>query len=291
MQPSAFDYHRPGSLREALELLSELKDARPLAGGHSLLPVMKMRLSTPAALVDLGRLPELQGIRADADRIRIGATVVYADVARDPAVLEGCPVLAETVRLIGDMQVRNRGTVGGSVAHADPAADLPALLAALDASIEVVGGEGERSVPARQFFLGLFTTALREGELVTAVTVPVLRPGTGAVYLKHPHPASRYAVVGTAAVVALVGEVVSHADLAVGGVTGAPVLAASVGKALEGKAPDRKVIADAVAGLPELLEGAMGDAYASAEYRVHLAAVLARRALERAVRRASAPDA
>lgn len=291
MQPAAFEYHRPTSLREALELLSGLEEARPLAGGHSLLPVMKMRLATPAALVDLGRVPELRGIRREGERVRIGATVVYSDVARDPAVWEGCPVLAETVRLIGDMQVRNRGTVGGSVAHADPAADLPTLLVALDASIEVAGGEGERSVPAREFFLGLFTTALRDGELVTAVTVPVLQAGTGAAYLKHPHPASRYAVVGAAAVVTLDGEAVSSADLAIGGVTGAPRLAEAVGEALKGKAPDGEAVAAAVAGLPEALEGAMGDAYASAEYRVHLATVLARRALADAARRARGPGA
>lgn len=288
MQPTAFDYHRPGSLNEALELLSELEDARPLAGGHSLLPVMKMRLASPGALVDLGRIPELAGIRREGDALRVGAMTVYADVARSGEVLEGCPVLAETVNLIGDRQVRNRGTVGGSVSHADPAADLPALLVALDATVVSHGLTGEREIPAREFFLGTFTTALRPGELVTAVRVPVTPAGTGAAYLKHPHPASRYAVVGAAARVTVTDGLCEAADLAVGGVTGGPVLVTAAADRLAGSEPTEEALAEAAGAVAGALDNPLGDLYASGEYRVHLAGVLARRALARAVERAAA---
>lgn len=288
MQPPAFDYHRPESLEEALSLLGELEDARPLAGGHSLLPMMKLRLAAPAALVDLGRIPDLAGIRREGEELWIGATTAYADVEASEAVRVGCPVLAETVRRIGDRQVRNRGTVGGSVAHADPAADLPTTLVALDASLELRGPDGARSVPAREFFLGTFTTALAAGELVTALRVPVLPSGTGAAYLKHPHPASRYAVVGVAARIALEEGTCRTVDLAVGGVTGAPVLAAAAAERLSGRRPEAEAVAEAAGRVGEALESPMGDLYASAEYRVHLAGVLARRALALAAERAAA---
>lgn len=287
MQPAAFDYRRPGSLNEALELLSELEDARPLAGGHSLLPVMKMRLASPGALIDLGRISELAGIRRDGDELRIGAMTVYADIAASGAVLEGCPALAETVSLIGDRQVRNRGTIGGSVSHADPAADLPTLLVALDATVVSHGLTGERETPAREFFLGTFTTALGPGELVTAVRVPVTPGGTGAAYVKHPHPASRYAVAAAAARVTVTDGVCEAADLAVGGVTGGPVLVTAAADRLVGSEPAEEALAEAAATVTEALENPMGDVYASGEYRVHLAAVLARRALHRAVERAA----
>lgn len=286
MQPAAFEYHRPGSLREALELLTELEDARPLAGGHSLLPIMKMRLATPAALVDLGRIDELSGIRIEGEELRVGAMAPYAEIAASSDVREACPALAETVELIGDRQVRNRGTIGGSVSHADPAADLPTLLVALDATIVAHGLRGEREIPAREFFLGTFTTALGPGELVTAVRLGVMPGGTGAAYAKHPHPASRYAVVGAAARVALSNGACEAVDLAVGGVTGAPVLISGVGQALAGEAPTPETIAEAADAVAGALENPMGDLYASGEYRVHLASVLARRALAQAVERA-----
>ncbi len=288
MQPAAFDYHRPTSLREALELLSELEDARPLAGGHSLLPIMKLRLASPAVLIDLGRIAELSGIRREGDEVRVGAMAVYSEVAASDDVLEACPVLAEAVALIGDRQVRNRGTIGGSLSHADPAADLPTVLVALDATIVTHRVSGEREVPAREFFLGTFTTALDPGELVTAVRVPATPEGTGAVYLKHPHPASRYAVVGVAARVAASDGACAAVDLAVGGVTGAPALVPGATEALVGKPATPEAISEAADRVPAALENPMGDLYASGEYRVHLAGVLARRALTRAAERAGA---
>lgn len=288
MHPAAFDYHRPGTLSEALDLLSEIEDARALAGGQSLLPAMKMRLARPAALVDIGRIGELAGIARDGDELAVGATTVYADVLSSESVREACPVLAEAVARIGDRQVRNLGTVGGSVAHADPAADLPALLTALDATIVAAGPDGERRIRAGEFFQGLFTTALGPGELVTSIRVPVLPEGAGATYVKHRHPASGYAVVGVAALLRLQDGVCSHAALAVGGVTGGPVLVDGAREALEGRAPDEEAIADAADAVPGALQNPMGDIYASGEYRVHLAGVMARRALVTAAERALA---
>lgn len=286
MQPAAFEYHRPETLAEALELLAEHEDARPLAGGQSLLPAMKLRMSRPAALVDLGRVSGLGGIEADGDGLRIGATTRYVEVLDSDAVRSRCPVLAECVGLIGDAQVRNVGTLGGSVAHMDPAADLPTLLTALDAAIEVRGADGERAVPAREFFVGMFTTALRPGELVTALRVPATPAGVGAAYRKHRHPASRYAVVGVAAVVSSgdAGDV-EGATLAVGGATGVPTLVELDPGSVAGRGGE-EVAAAAADAVPGRLESPMGDGYASGEYRVHLASVLARRAVLDAAARA-----
>jgi aerobic carbon-monoxide dehydrogenase medium subunit len=260
-RPAEFTYRRASTVDEAVSLLAELDDARPLAGGHSLLPAMKLRLSTPGALVDIGRIPGLSGIERDGNGIRIGALATHAAVASSELVRGECPVLAETAALIGDRQVRNRGTIGGSVAHADPGADYPTVLKALGATVTVAGRGGTRDIAADDFFTGMFTTSLGDGELVTSVQVPAAK---AAAYVKHKHPASGFAVVGVAAVVAGDGAV----RLVVGGATGTPVDAASVDE------------------VPEALTDALGDAYASAEYRRHLATVLARRALTAASARA-----
>lgn len=286
MQPAPFEYHRPDTLPEALELLESVEDARPLAGGQSLLPTMKMRMSSPAALVDLGRITELSGVERDGDVLRIGATTRYAQVVGSEDVRQGCPLLVECIQQIGDAQVRNVGTVGGAVAHMDPAADLPTALVALDAEVEVAGPGGERTVAAGDFFLALFTTALQPGELVTALRVPVTGESEGSAYLKHPHPASRYAVVGVAARVEVLGDACSGAALAVGGVTGVPVRVDAAAEQLVGRAPDPEAIAEAADTVPGALDEPMGDDYASGEYRVHLATVLARRALSTAADRA-----
>jgi carbon-monoxide dehydrogenase medium subunit len=281
MRPSQFAYHRPGSLAEAVALLSD--DARPLAGGHSLLPAMKLRLSTPASLVDLSGIPGLDGISRDGDTLRIGAMAAHATVAASPEVRSAVPVLAETAGVIGDRQVRRRGTIGGSVAHADPAADYPTVLVALDASFAATGPQGSREIPARDFFTGLFSTALAPGELVTAVHVPIRGPGFGAAYEKHKSPRSGYAVVGVAA--ACGGG--RPAALVVGGVTGGPLVVAAAAEAISGSVPDAGQIDAAAAAVTAAIgDAAIGDSYASGEYRAHLATVLARRALQRAVERA-----
>jgi aerobic carbon-monoxide dehydrogenase medium subunit len=286
MRPAEFDYHRPTDLAEAIALLGGGGEVRPLAGGHSLLPLMKLRLATPTALVDLGRIPGLDAIAWEGNSVRIGALATHAAVAASDLVHESCPVLAETAAGIGDRQVRNRGTFGGSVAHADPGADYPTVLTALGATIVAQGAGGEREIAADDFFVGIFETALQPGELVTSVVVPVSGGGTGAAYAKHAHPASGYAVVGAAAVVAVSGGTCSSVRVAIGGAVPSPVRATGVEESLTGSAPSTEAIAAAAEQVAASLPQPTGDTYASAEYRVQLAKVLAKRALAAAVDRA-----
>jgi carbon-monoxide dehydrogenase medium subunit len=286
MRPQAFDYRRPETLEEAVGLLASIEDSRPLAGGHSLLPMMKVRLATPAALVDIGRLPGLDGIVREGDRLTIGALATHAGVAASSVAADACPVLAETAAMIGDRLVRNRGTLGGSLAHADPAADYPTLMKALGASITATGTNGERQIDADDFFVDLFTTALGRDELVTSVTVPVTaEQGVGAAYVKHRHPASSYAVVGAAAVVGVNGTC-TRARLVIGGATARPVVVEEAEGALVGQSPSEEAIAAAADAVAGAIEDPLGDTYASGEYRVHLATVTARRALTAAFERA-----
>lgn len=283
MHAATFEYRRPGSIEEALQHLGE-DGARPLAGGHSLLPVMKQRLAAPAILVDIGRIDELSRISSSNGTVEIGATTTHAAVAGSDVVTSKAPLLAQTARLIGDMQVRNRGTIGGSLAHADPAADLPPTLIALGATINVRGVGGERSIPAAEFFTDLFTTALDEGELVTSVTIPT-QDGKGGAYLKHRHPASSYAVVGVAALAGQKGDVVGDLRVVVGGASGTAIDVTEAVASLAGTPADDNAIANATAGIADLITNPMGDVYASGEYRRHLATVLAKRAIGAALGR------
>jgi aerobic carbon-monoxide dehydrogenase medium subunit len=285
MRPAEFTYHRPASVDEAVALLDE--DSRPLAGGHSLIPLLKVRLATPSALVDLGRIPGLDGISENGGGLTIGALATHAAVAASDVVRARCPVLAETAAEIGDLQVRNRGTIGGSIAHADPAADYPTVLKALGATVTARGRDGERQISADDLFLGIFTTALGPGELVTSVTVPATTSGTGAAYVKHSHPASRYAVVGVAAVVSVEGGNCTNARVTVGGVTSPPVHASAAAESLVGGPGSEEAIAAAADKVPDAISSATSDAYASGEYRTHLAKVLAARALTSAFERAT----
>jgi carbon-monoxide dehydrogenase medium subunit len=286
-RPAEFTYHRPSSLDEAVALLADLDDARALAGGHSLLPAMKIRFSTPSALVDLGSIPGLDGIERDGDGIRIGALATHANVAASDVVRGGCPVLAEAAALIGDRQVRSRGTIGGSIAHADPGADYPTVVKALGATVTAVGPSGSREIAADDFFTGIFTTALQPGELVTSVRVPATEAGSGGAYLKHKHPASGYAVAAVAAVVSVDGGTCTRARVVIGGVTGVPVEAREAAAKLEGSPASDEAVAAASAEVAGALGDALGDTYASAAYRTHLATVLARRALRTALDRAA----
>jgi aerobic carbon-monoxide dehydrogenase medium subunit len=287
MRPAEFEYHQPTSLDEAISLLDELEDARPLAGGHSLLPMMRLRLATPAALVDLARIPGLDDISGNGGGVRIGALATHAEVAGSEVAIRIAPVLPETAAMIGDRQVRNCGTIGGSVAHADPAADYPTVLKALGATITVTGKNGEREIAADDFFRGIFETALEPGELVTSVTVPATGSGTGAAYVKHRHPASSYTVVGVAAVVSVENGTCTRARLIVGGVTAPPVDATAAAGTLVGGPDSEEAIAAAAEKVAESLPEAMGDGYASGEYRTHLAGVLTKRALTEAFERAA----
>jgi aerobic carbon-monoxide dehydrogenase medium subunit len=283
-RPAEFEYHRPTSLDEALSLLGEIEDSRPLAGGHSLLPMMKLRLAIPTALIDLSRIPGLDDISASNGGLTIGALATHAEVAGSEVAIGIAPVLPETAARIGDLQVRNCGTIGGSVAHADPGADYPTLLKALGGTITATGKGGEREIAADDFFRGIFETALEPGELVTSIKVPGT---TGAAYVKHRHPASGYTVVGAAAVVAVEGGNCTAARLTIGGVTSPPVHATAAAEALVGGPGSEDAIAAAVKKVPEAIPHAMGDAYASGEYRTHLAKILAARALTLAFERAA----
>jgi len=286
MYSERFEYFRPKTLAEASQLLKKHKGARLLAGGHSLLPAMKLRLASPKALVDIGRIKGLCGIEKRGKGIWIGATTIHADIASSALLRKSCPVLSEAAAQIGDIQVRNRGTIGGSIAHADPAADLPTVLIAIGATVVAKGPKGERKIPAEKFFVDFFTTALKAGEIVTAVLVPMQGKGTGAAYQKHPHPASRFAVAGAAAVVTLRDGRCESASLVVGGTTANPVRVAAAEKILVGNKPDAAAIAKAADQVPGAITDPLGDSYASGEFRKHLATVLAKRALTAAVERA-----
>jgi carbon-monoxide dehydrogenase medium subunit len=286
MFPTQFEYHRAGSVQEAIDLLGRHEGAKLLAGGHSLLPMMKLRLAQPPALIDIGRVGELAGVTRDGDRVRIGALTCHADVAASEELRRSCPLIAEAAGQIGDPQVRNRGTVGGNIAHADPASDLPAVLVAAGATVHLLGAGGSRQVAAKDFFQGLLTTALAEGEVITHVTVPVHGAGTGSCYLKVEHPASGYAVCGAAAVVTLAGDGrCTSAALCFNGVADVPADASAVAAALVGSEPTDAAIEAAVRDHLAIDEP-LGDLFASGEYRVQLAKIHGRRALQQARDRA-----
>ena len=282
-----FAYYRAGSLAEAGQLLQQHPGAKLLAGGHSLIPLLKLRLATPPALIDIGRLDELKGIRVADGRVRIGALTTHAELAASAELAAQAPALAEAAGLIGDPAVRNRGTIGGNVAHADPASDLPTVLRALDATIAVTADGGERSIPAADFFEGMMETALGDHDIVTAIEVPAASPGQGQAYIKFSHPASRYAVVGAAASVTMANGSISTAAVALGGLVPVATRATSVEQALAGQAPAADAIAAAAAAVSaDLGDDLIGDIYASAEYRRAMAPVCVKRALTAAVERA-----
>jgi carbon-monoxide dehydrogenase medium subunit len=279
MQTAPFDYYRPDTLAEAVDLLASVEGARPLAGGHSLLPAMKLRVANPTAVVDLSRIEGLDGISRNGDSLTIGALTKHAAVAASELMQSDCSILADAAAHIGDPAVRNRGTLGGSIAHADPAADYPTVLTALGATVTVTGKSGERSIPVDEYFVDMFTPAHADGEIVTSVDVPALGAGQGGAYVKHRHPASSYAVVGVAAVVAVEDGTCTAVRIAIGGVTGTPERAEAAEAALVGQPANEEVITAASSQVAEALGNPLGDAYASGEYRVHLAGVLTRRAL------------
>jgi carbon-monoxide dehydrogenase medium subunit len=263
-----FAYHRATSLADAQRLLAAHPEAKLLAGGHSLLPLMKLRLAAPDAVVDIGRVAELKGVAESGGRLRIGALTTHAVIAASSVVRQHCAVLAETAGRIGDPAVRNRGTIGGSLAHADPGADLPPVLVALGADIEIAGAAGTRAVPAGDFFVGLMATTLGAGEIVTAVSVPVLTPGLGATYVKFAHPASRYSVIGAAAAVSVEGGTISGARVVVGGLVAQPTRLGAVEEALVGQPATAETAARAAGRTGDAIGGgAIGDLFASAGYR------------------------
>jgi carbon-monoxide dehydrogenase medium subunit len=280
MYPPKFDYYRAASPDEAAALVQE-HGGKFLAGGHSLIPVMNLRLADPGALVDIGRL-DMKGISTSSSGVTIGALTTHAMVAASGDVPTA---LSEAAGKIGDPQVRNRGTVGGNIAHADPASDLPTVLLALKATIHTNG----RSIPADDFFVDLFTTALDEGEMITSVSVAGEGANTGSAYAKLANPASRYAMVGVAAQVTVQNGVCTAASVAIGGLTPKATRARSVEAALVGQALNSDTLAAAAAAVTNDLDpdDILGDIHASAEYRQQMAPVFVRRALATAVSRAS----
>ncbi|MFY9583634.1 MAG: xanthine dehydrogenase family protein subunit M [Candidatus Acidiferrales bacterium] len=291
MIPAAFEYHVPKTLEEALRLVERHGDeAKLLAGGHSLLPLMKLRLAAPRYVIDLGRLRGMSYIREEGGHIAIGAMTTHADVEASELLRAKCPLLPETAAAIGDVQVRNRGTLGGSLAHADPAADYPAAILALDAEIVAASTAGTRTIAARGFFVDMLTTQLRPGEILSQVRIPLFAPRTGTAYCKLHQPASGFAIVGAAARVTL-NKSGKIEDVAVGitGVGPKAYRAEAVEKALLGKKVAPKPPADVVKyAARHAADGIepLADLHASAEYRREMAAVFTRRALERAIARA-----
>jgi carbon-monoxide dehydrogenase medium subunit len=286
MYSSNVDYYRATSVSDAIKALQKNKGAKLLAGGHSLIPAMKLRVANPPMLVDIGRLKSLHGIKVSKKEVKIGALTTHAAIAASEELQAACPILVEAATQIADRQVRNRGTIGGSLSNADPASDYPTLIAALDATLMVIGPNGGRLIEARKFFKDLFTTALKRDEVLTSITFPAYgnMPGMGGAYLKHRHPASSYAVVGVAALIGLENGKVTRTVVVVGGATANPVHAKSVESALTGMEPTEENISAAVENMD--IEATLGDSYASAEYRAHLAQVMARQALMLAAERA-----
>ena len=286
MFPASFGYVAAHSVEEALQLLTKHgEDAKLLAGGHSLIPAMKLRLASPRTLIDLGTVPSLRGVRMDGNTLAIGALTVHTDVASAELVQKHLPGLVDAASVIGDVQVRNCGTIGGSIAHADPGADFPVILTALNASFVLQSTSGSRTVTANDFFIDFYTTAMKPNEVLTEIRVPLPTAGSGAAYVKLPHPASGYVVVSAGALITRQASgSCSLARVALGGLGSGPIRAVATETELQGKPLTPEVIAAAAAKAAEETDPE-GDTYASAEYKRHVATVYARRAIEAAVRR------
>jgi carbon-monoxide dehydrogenase medium subunit len=288
VNPAPFEYHRATSLAEAHELLGQFgDDAKLLAGGHSLLPTMKLRLAQPGHLIDIGGIADLRYVMGDGGFVRIGALSTHHDLETDGTVRKAAPLIATVAGVIGDIQVRNRGTIGGALAHADPAADYPAAILALEATIVAEGPSGSREIAAGDFFVDLLTTGLAPNEVVTEVKIPIAQDRTGVAYEKLANQASGYATVGVAAVLTIGSD--GKCSKARVGITGASAVAAratGVEAALEGQVLSDDVIATAAGHAADGLE-LLSDVHASTEYRRRVTIGLTRRALSNAVKQVS----
>jgi carbon-monoxide dehydrogenase medium subunit len=277
MIPAAFDYEVAESVDHAVALLGEHEEAKLLAGGHSLLPAMKLRIARPACLVDVGRLSDLSYVAEDGETIAIGALTRHADVARDAILREHCPIVSHAAGLVGDPQVRHRGTIGGSLAHGDPASDLPSVVLALGATLVGRGPSGDRPIPAREFFTGVFETALAPDEMLVEIRVPKLGSGGGWSYVKMSRRAQDWATVAVAAIVERSNGSVARASIGLANMGGTPLRATAAEEAIAAGAS----LEDASRLMAEGTEPP-SDHAASADFRRHLARVLGRRALEEA---------
>lgn len=286
MIPASFDYIAAKSLDDAISLLGKHKDdAKILAGGHSLLPAMKLRLMQPKVLIDLSRIKDLSYIKEEGGQIRIGAMTTHFQVETSDLLRRACPLLPETASHLGDMQVRNKGTLGGSLVHSDPAADWPAAILALDAELVAKSAKGDRVIKASDFFVEMLTTALEPGEVLREIRIPAGKGKVGQAYVKVRHPASGFAVVGIAVSLSIDGGKCQSAGVGITGVSPKAYRAAKVESALKGNALDAKTLGAASTHAADGVD-VNADLYASADYRKQLAAVYTRRALETAVTRA-----
>ena len=286
MIPPEFDYHAPASLDEALELLGSLDDPKLLSGGQSLLPMLKLRLASPANIIDIGRIPGLDGISEEDGVLRIGALVTETELERAPEVAARYPILLDTARVIADPLVRNRATVCGNIAHGDPANDHPATMLALGAEIVATGPDGERTIAIDDFFRGFFTTALSSGEILTELRIPAPPARSGGAYVKLERKVGDYAVAGAAVQLALADDgTVADAGIGLTNLGIAPIRASGAEEALSGRVPDAGAIADAAAAAADAADP-VADRRGSVEYKKNMARVLTGRAIARALERA-----
>lgn len=280
MWPQQFDYQRADSVESALAAIGD--NGKFLAGGHSLLPAMKLRLSTPDQLVDISRIEALRGISSNGS-LSIGGAATHAEIAASAAVGSACPALAQACGMVGDQAVRNFGTLGGNIAHADPASDPPTVLVACGATINIQGADGARSVGAQDFFIDLFETDLQDGELITSISLPDCSDCQCA-YVKLPHPASRYAIVGVAVCLKMDGDTCAQADVAVGGATVKAVKCAGAEAALSGSSLDDAALSAAGAALSDDIgDWLTGDVAYPEAYRSAMAGVFLKRAISAAM--------
>ena len=289
MKPPVFTYHNPGSLGEAVELMASLETAQPLAGGQSLMPMLNFRLVRPDHVIDLNRIAELSGIRIEGGRVTIGAMTRQADIERSAQIAQHCPLMLEAILNVGHRQTRNRGTIGGSLAHMDPAAELPIVALALGATLRAQSRSGIRTIGMDKFALSTMTTALRPGELLVELSFDASAPGQGWAFEEFSRRHGDFAVVAVAVLLQLEAGMVRHASVAIGGVGPVPVRLAEVERALDGKPASEALVAEA-ARLAGRIE-AQSDLHASGKYRQRLAAVLAERAIKRALARAAPKEA
>jgi len=282
MIPGPFSYHRPATVADAVNLLSTLgDDARPLAGGHSLVPMMKLRLATPEHLVDLHGVDELKGIRRDGDKVVIGAMTTQHELLASDEIAKSMPILHETALLIADPQVRYRGTIGGNVANGDPGNDMPALMMTLGATYHLKGPNGPREVAASEYYQGAYFTAIEPGELLTSISVPVPAPGHGYTYEKLKRKVGDYATAAAAVVLTMVGGKVATCSIGLTNLSETPLLAEAAAKAVIGTSLDVAALKAAAAGAQAIMAPA-ADARGPVEYRKHVGGIMVMRALQRA---------
>ncbi|RJF89820.1 xanthine dehydrogenase family protein subunit M [Oleomonas cavernae] len=288
MIPGSFQYYRPASVTDAVKLLADLgDDARPLAGGHSLIPMMKLRMANPEHLVDLGGIADLKGIRQAGGRIEIGAMTTQAELIASDLLGQAAPIIKETSLLIADPQVRYCGTLGGNVANGDPGNDMPAVMMALDARYHVIGAAGTREIAARSFYQGAYYTALEPGEMVTAISFAPPPAGHGCAYEKLKRKIGDYATAAAAVILTLAGGKVSHCAITLTNVSETPLLAEAAARHVIGSRLEPDVLARAVAAAEAITDPAT-DGRGPAVYRTKMAGIMVRRALERAAARAAA---